>query len=128
MVEDHRNEHGHLHRLRRGDRTDLHRGGDAVGRVLHRGRRGTAGSSRQCAPASDTNLSTTTAATVRIHFPLAAGTAVCSVTVAPSGKPIFAKPLKGAGGAGEEFWVRIGNATKQLYGDDLMQYRSEHWG
>ena len=27
-----------------------------------------------------------------------------------------------------EFWVRIGNPTKQLHGDDMVQYQDEHWG
>lgn len=27
-----------------------------------------------------------------------------------------------------EFWVRVGNATKQLHGDDMFEYRADHWG
>ena len=27
-----------------------------------------------------------------------------------------------------EFWVRTGNATKQLHGDDMVEYHEEHWG
>lgn len=76
----------------------------------------------------DANLSASTAATVRIRFPVASGTAICAVSVASSGKPIFANPPKGGGQAGAEFWVRIGNATKQLYGEDMVHYQDEHWG
>ncbi len=76
----------------------------------------------------DTNLSATTAATVRIRFPVANEAAICAVSVAASGKPIFANPPKGSGPGGAEFWVRIGNATKQLYGDDMVHYQDEHWG
>jgi hypothetical protein len=30
--------------------------------------------------------------------------------------------------AGFGVWLRVGNATKQLHGDDLMRYQEEHWG
>lgn len=75
----------------------------------------------------DDNLSAPTASTVRIRFPEVAGKAVCQVTVAASGRPVLAKPAKGGADA-SEFWVRVGNATKQLHGDDLMKYQKEHWG
>ena len=33
------------------------------------------------------------------------------------------------GGADKtEFWVRVGNQTKQLHGDDMIEYMSNHWG
>jgi len=76
----------------------------------------------------DNELSATTAATVRIRFPPAHSATICVVTVAPSGKPVFAKPPKASGTTGFEFWVRIGNATKQLYGDDMVHYQDDHWG
>ncbi|MCY4036714.1 MAG: ATP-binding protein, partial [bacterium] len=72
-------------------------------------------------------LSAPTAATVRIHFERHAGADVCIVTVSASAKPVFAKATAGAGTA-SEFWVRTGNATKQLHGDDMMAYQAEHWG
>lgn len=75
----------------------------------------------------DANLSVSTAGTVRIRFPSAYGTRICHVSVAASGREVFAKPHKGGNGA-EEFWVRVGNATKQLHGDELMAYRDDHWG
>lgn len=76
----------------------------------------------------DTNLSVNTAATVRIRFASQAGAALCVVSVAASGKPVFANPPKGAGGAVKEFWVRTGNATKQFHGDDMIEYHENHWG
>jgi len=76
----------------------------------------------------DGNLSQTTAATVRIRFPVVEGRQICLVWVAASGKPVFARPGKGLGVDGSEFWVRIGNATKQLHGDDMIDYREAHWG
>lgn len=74
----------------------------------------------------DNALSTPTAATVRIHFEAHAGVAVCVVTVSASAKPVFAKSLEG-GGPPSEFWVRIGNATKQLHGDHMVDYQTDHW-
>ena len=43
------------------------------------------------------------------------------------GKPVFAKPLEG-GQSPTDFWVRIGNATRQLHGDDMIHYQANHWG
>jgi hypothetical protein len=75
----------------------------------------------------DDSLSAPTAPTVRIRFPEVAGKTICQVSVAASGRPVFAKPAKG-GAEASEFWVRVGNATKQFHGDDLMKYQEEHWG
>ena len=51
------------------------------------------------------------------------------MTVAASGKPVFAKPTKGQGSTdASEFWVRTGNQTRQLHGDDMVHYQAEHWG
>jgi hypothetical protein len=76
----------------------------------------------------DSNLSAVTAQTVRIRFHTIDENQLCAVTVAASGKPVFAKPAKGSGTDGSEFWVRIGNATKQLHGDDMIDYQQQHWG
>lgn len=75
----------------------------------------------------DNSLSIQTAGVVRIRFEQASDADVCIVSVAASGKPVFAKPLEGGSGA-TDFWVRIGNATKQLHGDDMVSYQAEHWG
>jgi hypothetical protein len=50
------------------------------------------------------------------------------VSVAASGKPVFSKPIKGSGSETSEFWVRVGNQTKQLHGDDMVEYQNLHWG
>jgi predicted HTH transcriptional regulator len=76
----------------------------------------------------DNGLSVSTAATVRIRFPVVDGKEICLVSVAASGRPVFARPPKGSGVDGSEFWVRIGNATKQLHGDDMLAYEEDHWG
>lgn len=75
----------------------------------------------------DNNLSVQTAGIVKIRFEAHGPADVCVVSVAASGKPVFARPLEGAQGP-SEFWVRIGNATKQLHGDDMVGYQSAHWG
>lgn len=76
----------------------------------------------------DASLSINTAATVQIRFPSVGGSVICLVSVAASGKPVFSRPAKGSGIDGSEFWVRIGNATKQLHADDMVEYQDAHWG
>ena len=75
----------------------------------------------------DNSLSTRSVGTVRIHFEQVSDREICAVTVAASGKPVFAKALEG-GQEPHEFWVRMGNATKQLHGDDMVEYQSDRWG
>ena len=75
----------------------------------------------------DAGLSIPTAKIVQIGFERVQEDDVCVVTVAASGKPAFAMPHQG-GSAHSEFWVRVGNATKQLHGEDMVDYMSSHWG
>lgn len=74
----------------------------------------------------DNSLSVKTAAAVRISFVEFEGKDVCVVSVAASGKPVFAKASAGSQEP-YEFWVRMGNATKQLHGDDMVHYQTSHW-
>ena len=74
----------------------------------------------------DNALSIQTATVVSIYFETIAEQEICSGTVGASGKPVFAKPTNTS--IPTEFWVRVGNATKQLHGDDMVQYQSDHWG
>ncbi len=74
----------------------------------------------------DNNLSIQTAGIVQIRFERINGAEVCAVAVAASGKPVFAKPHEGEQEP-TEFWVRIGNATRQFHGDDMVEYQSTHW-
>ena len=74
----------------------------------------------------DNALSIQTATVVNICFETVAGQEMCTVTVGASGRPVFAKPPNAS--IPSEFWVRVGNATKQLHGDDTVQYQSDHWG
>ena len=75
----------------------------------------------------DTSLSIPTAGIVHIGFEGLEGAEVCVVTVAASGKAVFSKPNEG-GSAHSEFWVRVGNATRQFHGEDMVDYMSSHWG
>ena len=75
----------------------------------------------------DNSLSVRTTGIVRVRFEQAGQHDVCVVSVAASGKPVFAKPHEG-GQAPTEFWVRNGNATRQLHGDDMVEYQANHWG
>jgi len=75
----------------------------------------------------DNTVSIPTAGVVRIRFEPFGTQEVCVVSVASSGKPVFAKSVDGGHGA-TDFWVRIGNATKQLHGDDMVNYQTTHWG
>ncbi|MGB3356832.1 MAG: DUF262 domain-containing protein [Mycobacterium sp.] len=76
----------------------------------------------------DNGLSVNTATTVRVRFESRLDSTVCVVSVAASGKPVFAEPPKGSGLSAKEFWVRTGNATKQFHGDDMLEYQEQHWG
>jgi hypothetical protein len=72
------------------------------------------------------SLSVQTAGIVKIRFESLDGDDVCVVSVAASGRPAFARPLEGSQGF-SEFWVRIGNASRQLHGDDMVEYQNQHW-
>ena len=75
----------------------------------------------------DKSLSCQTAAIVRIEFEAVDGNEICVVHVGASRRPVFAKPLSG-GSIPSEFWVRVGNATQQLHGDDMVDYQTIRWG
>lgn len=73
----------------------------------------------------DVNLSASIVKLVRIVFERVGDADIARITVAPSGKPVFAKGLEG--NEHNEFWVRVGNQTKQLHGDEMFVYHNTHW-
>lgn len=75
----------------------------------------------------DVNLSGPAATLVRTSFEIIDGQDVCRVDVSAAARPVFAKPHQG-GKQPSEFWLRIGNQTRQLVGAELMEYREAHWG
>ena len=91
----------------------LGRMGDRDGYELHL---------RQCL---DNGLSSPTAGIVTIGFDEVDDREVCVVSVTASCRPVFARPPGGT--VAVEFWVRVGNATKHLHGEDMVAYQSEHW-
>ena len=74
----------------------------------------------------DNSLSTPTAGKVGIRFESTEGKDVCLVSVSPAAKQVFAKTPDGSGKP-SEFWVRVGNQTKQLHGEELVSYADDHW-
>ena len=68
------------------------------------------------------NLSIRTAGIINIWYKRTNALNVCVVAVAASAKPVFTSTLDGREQI--EFWVRVGNATKQLYGEEVMGYQT----
>lgn len=73
----------------------------------------------------ETNLSGTVGRLVQVGFEAIDGKDVCRIGVAASARPVFAKPIDGK--EHSEFWVRIGNSTRQLVGTDMVDYQQDHW-
>ena len=59
---------------------------------------------------------------LRVSFPNASGQAICRIDVNRSSSPVWIDgPEKGT------FYVRSGNSTKRLVGEEQFRYVSEHW-
>ena len=74
----------------------------------------------------DNDLSVPTAGIVRIAFETLNSVDICVVSVAPYRRPVFAKP-SAAHDSPTEFYVRVGNSTKPLHGNDMLEYQGNHW-
>ena len=74
----------------------------------------------------DNDLSVPTAGIVRITFETVNSVDICVVSVAPYRRPVFAKPPAGHDSP-TEFYVRVGNSTKPLHGNDMLEYQANHW-
>ena len=74
----------------------------------------------------EADLSHSTAGVLKVEFPAISDRRVCKVSVEPAGSPVFAKPTEG-NLPKNDFWVRKGNATKQLYGNHRLNYIKERW-
>ena len=61
-----------------------------------------------------------------ITFPTIDGDVVCRIDVSRSASARFVKSKKGEKGA-TEFWIRVGNQSQQLQGQDLLEYQKDHW-
>lgn len=71
----------------------------------------------------ETSLSLTTVHLVRMRFHTCGGRDLYEVSVAASGRPVFAKPLKANESDPHAWasWVRLGDQTRTLHGDDMLQ-------
>lgn len=61
-----------------------------------------------------------------VSFVTIDGQDVCRVDVAPSDRPVFVGVTGGARTA--DFHLRVGNATRKLLTDEVLDYQSRHWG
>jgi hypothetical protein len=73
----------------------------------------------------DSHLGKVAAANVRVSFEDGGGTDVCRVDVRPATGPVFVKPPRTTT---SEFYVRLGNSSRQLGMEEFDDYRQERWG
>lgn len=64
-------------------------------------------------------------ADVGVSFAEIDGKEVCRVDVAPGDRPVFVGSSGGARTA--DFHLRVGNATRRLLTDEVLEYRSRRW-
>ena len=74
----------------------------------------------------ENGLSITTAGVVGISLETVSGRDICVVSVSSYMKPVFAKSP--GGDSHREFYVRLGNSTKALEGNEFVEYQSSRWG
>jgi hypothetical protein len=72
----------------------------------------------------DSTVGKPAATGVGVTFPDVDGAQVCKVDVRPAGSPVFLRP---PGTQDDEFWVRIGNSTRQMRGNEILSYTKQHW-
>jgi hypothetical protein len=72
----------------------------------------------------DSAIGKPAAAGVSVTFPDVDGSQVCKVDVRPAGSPVFLRP---PGTHSDEFWVRIGNSTRQMTGNEILSYTKQRW-
>jgi len=67
-------------------------------------------------------------AQIRIRFEAQREATTCHVSVRSSPTPRFGRPVPEPGEqARATFWVRRGNATVALEGEEMLAYITEHW-
>lgn len=72
-----------------------------------------------------TCLGTPAAGLVDVSFAEVEGCDVCKLDVPPSPAPVFLDTPKGPRHA--DFYVRVGNSTRQLLTDEVLEYHDRHW-
>lgn len=71
-----------------------------------------------------TTLGVTVAAQVQVDFPAVDGMEICQVRVPAAGRPVFLRVPKAHT---TTFVARIGNSTRELAGQELLQYAVSRW-
>ena len=71
-----------------------------------------------------THVGKPAAITAKASFDAIDGKDVCRVDVGPSPRPVFVRPPKSPSA---DFYVRIGNSTRQLSTDDVLEYEKQRW-
>lgn len=65
------------------------------------------------------------ASSVDVSFPALDGHRVCRVEVRPAVSPVFVNPPGSQNGA--DFYVRVGNSTRQFTAAELLDYQKMRW-
>lgn len=65
-------------------------------------------------------------ARLKVDFPTFGELEVCRVQVPPAPEPVFVNPPSGE--KVSAFFIRIGNSTRALPTDEVLQYKAERWG
>lgn len=73
----------------------------------------------------DNTIGKPAASAVDVSFPAVDGQQVCRVDVRPSVSPVFVKPPGSQNGA--DFYVRVGNSTRQFTASELLDYQKARW-
>lgn len=71
------------------------------------------------------SMGTSAATDLRVWFCAIDGKTIARIDVSRATSPVFAKMSKS--GKGEVFFARLGNATKELAGPDLLKYQKKRW-
>jgi CheY-like chemotaxis protein len=60
---------------------------------------------------------------IHVRFEIVNGKRICVISIEPRDKPVFLSPS-----GISEFWVRVGNSTRQLDVKEATMYIQTHWG
>jgi uncharacterized membrane protein YeaQ/YmgE (transglycosylase-associated protein family) len=72
-----------------------------------------------------TRIGRAVAADVGVAFEVLDGRDVCRVDVAPADRPVFVRGVGGAKAA--DFHLRVGNSTRKLLTDEVLEYQARRW-
>lgn len=64
-------------------------------------------------------------ADVGVAFAEAGEATVCRVDVAPADRPVFVGSTRG--GRAADFYLRVGNSTRRLLTDEVLEYQARRW-